>query len=183
VDATRPGGALLPLGWRREAESGLRRAHLIWVARAGLVPESGLAALLARLAGFGAPVLRDRHLPGGLSPARGGPVVPAGELAGRPVVLASGIGNPDAFEEAARRLGWAVRRAYRFRDHHAYGPADAALLAEAAAGAVLVMTAKDAVKLAPLLPAGCDGRVLEPSDRLDEAGLAELDRLLRRAVP
>lgn len=179
IDATRPGGACLPLGWLREPWSGLRRARLAWISRADLAAPADLAALVARLDAAGVPWIRDRHQDGGLTPLAGGEPRPSAALAGRRVVLASGIGNPHGFEAAAHRHGWSVAASLRFPDHHRYDRGDAALLARYAdrLRAELVVTAKDAVKLAPLgLTAPC--WVLAAGDRLDGDGLAVLDRVL-----
>lgn len=179
IDATRPGDACLPLGWLREPFAGIRRARLAWISRADLAAPAALAALIRRLDAAGVPWIRDRHQDGGLTPLGGGETRPSATLAGQPVVLASGIGNPHGFEAAAQRHGWQVAESLRFPDHHHYDRADADLLAEAARRhrAVLVVTAKDAVKLAPLgLAAAC--WVLAAGDRLDGEGLAELGRVL-----
>jgi len=76
------------------------------------------------------------------------------------VLLASGIGNPAAFEASVASLGARVLGHRRFPDHHAWSEAEARELAGEAARAEawLVTTAKDAVKLAPL---GSAARALE----------------------
>ncbi|MCK6490669.1 MAG: tetraacyldisaccharide 4'-kinase [Planctomycetes bacterium] len=179
VDATRPGDACLPLGWLREPMAGIRRARLAWISRADLVAPAALAALTRRLDALGVPWIRDHHRDGGLTPLGGGDTHPSATLAGQRVVLASGIGNPHGFEAAALLHRWQVVESLRFPDHHRYDRADARLLAEAARRhqAVLVVTAKDAVKLTALgLEATC--WVLAAGDRLDGDGLAELGRVL-----
>lgn len=179
VDATRPGDACLPLGWLREPLAGIRRARLAWISRADLVAPAVLAALARRLDAEGVPWIRDHHQDGGITPLAGGEARPSSSLAGQRVVLASGIGNPHGFESAALLHRWQVAVSLRFPDHHRYDRADAGLLAEAARRhqAALVVTAKDAVKLAPLrLDATC--WVLAAGDRLDAAGMAELGRVL-----
>jgi tetraacyldisaccharide 4'-kinase len=71
--------------------------------------------------------------------------VELGELRGRGVDLASGIGNPQAFEASVRELGATIVQHRRFDDHHAYSEIDLDGLARD--GRWLVTTAKDAVKL------------------------------------
>lgn len=160
VDATRPWGrddggpgAVLPLGYLREGMRALRRAGLFWISRAELVDpprRERLVAFLSRRA----PVVVEPPPALALAPLSGDGAMPTASLAGRPVLLASGIGNPRGFELAAQRLGWRVVESRRYPDHHRYDAADAAGIAAAAsaAGATVVVTAKDAVKLAPLLP-------------------------------
>lgn len=184
IDATRPwgGGAVLPLGLLREGLGSLRRAQAVIVTRSDQVPVEALAAIERRLRAQGRPLARARHAPVALTPLRGGADRPPEALAGRPVVLASGLGNPAGFERTARDLGWDVREHVRFADHHPYGADDASALAALATrhGATLVVTAKDAVKLRahPLA-----AEVLMVAAALDPAGEALLDHLLDERVP
>jgi tetraacyldisaccharide 4'-kinase len=172
VDATRPFGlaahggepvrALLPRGLLREHPSALARAHAVVLTRADQAPPAELAELQDELERWapGAPFLRAVHRPvrlaglGGLRDA--GPE----SLRGARVWLASGIAHPEAFERSARGLGAEVVGHRRFPDHHAWSAEDAREVAAEAerAGALLVTTGKDAVKLAPL---SCRARVLE----------------------
>lgn len=68
----------------------------------------------------------------------------------RAVLLVSAIARPERFEELARREGFQVRGALRFRDHHGYEAKALREIADAfkASGAdVVLTTAKDRVKL------------------------------------
>ena len=170
IDATRPEGCMLPLGWAREPRSSLGRADILWISRAGLVDPTTLSTLRGGLAPFSGEVICDVHQPGALTPLAGGVSQPASSLSGLPVLLASGIGNPRAFELTAERLGWRVLRSLRYPDHHAFEARDAQELKALAAhlGASLVITGKDAVKLSSLDPGPC--LVLSPGDQLDAAG-------------
>lgn len=158
VDATRPwglpavGGAavrsVLPRGLLREGVSGLARADSLVLTRSDAVSSSELAELeeeLERLAP-GVPRALAEHRPSGLR--RGQERLELGELDGRAVRLVSGIGNPGAFEATARSLGADVRGVHAFEDHHAYTREELEPLA--ARGDELLVTAKDAVKLAGL---------------------------------
>ncbi len=154
IDATRPwgdagggDGALLPLGYRREGLAALRRCAVAWISRGHLLPERAIA-LAARLHGLGLAVVREAAPQRSFCDLAGNPLAtPAGA-----VVLASGLGNPLGFELDAQQLGLEVRASLRFPDHHHYTSTDAAAIARQAAGASVVVTAKDAVKLAPLWP-------------------------------
>ena len=177
VDATRPWGlpapdedgprgepvrALLPRGLLRERPEALRRADAVVLTRSDVSPAAEVDALEAELVALapGVPVLRAAHRPARLAGFGGAEDAELAALAGRPVLLASGIGNPGAFEATVRGLGARVVEHRRFADHHGYSPDDARRLAREAdeAGAWLVTTGKDAVKLGPL---GCPGRALE----------------------
>jgi tetraacyldisaccharide 4'-kinase len=157
VDATRPFGlprdgergaveALLPRGLLREPVSALARAHALVVTRADGVRTADLVELRSRL---------ERAAPGvGLAFAvhrakrvrsLDGEVRALEELRGRAVDLASGIGNPGAFEASVRELGANVGEHRRFADHHAYAAQDLDGLGDGERW--LVTTAKDAVKL------------------------------------
>ena len=155
IDATRPwgdpaggDGALLPLGYRRDLLGALARCQVAWLSRCHLHPERS-DGLIRRLGGLGLRVVREDVPERSFATLDGsGHAAPAG-----PVVLASGLGNPLGFELDAAQLGLAVRRSLRFRDHHHFTPADASAITRLADGATVVVTAKDAVKLAPLWPA------------------------------
>ena len=102
-------------------------------------------------------------------------------LAGRAIVLASGVGSPSAVRATAERLGALVRDHLVFPDHHAYTAGDlAAALARASRlGAELVVTEKDAIKLARLAPDARDRiAVLEQATEVTEGG----ERLLREVL-
>ena len=72
-------------------------------------------------------------------------------LAGRPVIAFAGIGMPEKFFETLRLIGCEVRTTHAFADHHVFTAREFKRLKEEAddAGAVLVTTAKDALRLPP----------------------------------
>ena len=185
IDATRPwgdagggDGALLPLGYRREGLSALRRCSVAWISRGHLRPDRA-AALAGRLAGLGLAVVSEAapqrsftDLAGNLAAAPSGPVV-----------LASGLGNPLGFEFDAQQLGLALRASLRFPDHHHYTRTDADLIARQAAGATVVVTAKDAVKLAALWSGdGPTCLVLRAATVIEPADQATLAQAVDRAL-
>lgn len=188
VDATRPWGfadgsrgAVLPLGYLREGRSALRRAGLLWITRSDLVTADRLEVLRAQLRTI-APVVEERIVDASITALDGGSPEPAASWRGRRVLLASGIGNPAGFEAAVRLLGLVPVASHRFPDHHHFTAGEAAELADAArsADATLLVTGKDAVKLAAF-PACATGRVLAVRSGLSDAMLldAALAPLLR----
>jgi tetraacyldisaccharide 4'-kinase len=163
VDVTRPWGlargprAFLPRGLLRESPKALRRAGAIVLARTDLVDPEDLGQLEVELEAWalGVPRLLSTHRPVGL---RRLGVEHSGsmaleDLAGREVVAVSAIGNPQAFEATLVGLGAKLVDVRRYEDHHEYTRADLVDLAGSATPErrLVVTTAKDAVKLAPLL--------------------------------
>lgn len=148
---------LLPRGPYREAPSSLRRADLVVVTRRTATPERAaeVEADVARASGRrSARVLLEARRwirPDGTSRD--------GAPHGRAIALA-GIARPDDFFDQAEDAGAYLEDAIAFPDHHDYSPAEAEALVRLAAGAPIVMTAKDAVKLEPLTQ-GADLWVLE----------------------
>ena len=142
-----PRPRLLPRGPYREPLSALGRADVVVVTRrrAGLDTAAEVARSVR--SHTDAPVAvawlaPGSWLTGGGEPREG---VPA-----RGVAVA-GIGRPEAFFEQVAERGVTLTATLAFRDHHEYGPEDAARIREAAAGGPVVTTAKDAVKLTGLL--------------------------------
>ncbi|MGE0713064.1 MAG: tetraacyldisaccharide 4'-kinase [Planctomycetota bacterium] len=191
LDATDPWGAghLLPRGLLREPPGALARADAVILSRAELKSASELDALEAQVrgAGFAGPVLRMRVEPARLERLHPEPAdLELGELAGKAVLLACGVGNPNAVAATAARLGVRTSQVQAFPDHHEYDGEDVLALEELASrralGHVLV-TAKDAVKLAPLLPgrARLTWLCLGVEARLEP--VAALDALLDRPAP
>lgn len=150
VDAGDPfgGGRLLPAGRLREPVTALAEADLILITRADQYPVSRVRTELARYAP-GVPVLTARHRPVALRPLDGGPDQGSERLAGLRVLAVSGLGRPEAFEASLTRLSAQLSGCLRFADHHWYTAADRRRIAAraAAAGAEVVTTAKDAVRL------------------------------------
>jgi tetraacyldisaccharide 4'-kinase len=137
----------LPAGPWREGWDALDRADALIVTRKRATREAAqsLAQDLARRTGHPVAVahLGLRHLEGLMTGTRH----PADSLAGKRVVAASGIADPDAFVAQTKATGAAVQVA-TWKDHHAYRDEDVAWLAHAARRAdYVVITQKDAVKL------------------------------------
>jgi tetraacyldisaccharide 4'-kinase len=137
----------LPAGPWREGWSALDRADAVIVTRKRATREAA-AALAQELAGRVRGPIAVAHL--GLGTLEGlvsGTRRSADTLAGKRVVVASGIADPDAFVAQTKATGAAVQVA-TWKDHHDYRDEDVAWLAHAARRADhVVITQKDAVKL------------------------------------
>jgi tetraacyldisaccharide 4'-kinase len=143
-------GALLPRGPYREPARSLARADAIVVTRREATLEEaravaaraedhakGKVAAAARIVPYGWARLDAFEVEG----------TPGPEL-GRDVVAVCGIARPDAFRRrVAELLGGAVELVC-FADHHAYAHEDVVRLKARAAGRPVVVTEKDAAKLA-----------------------------------
>lgn len=160
IDATDPlgGGHLLPWGRLREGPGALKRAHAVAITRVKEgEPKSEMfdVALHHR----SAPYL-IRHEPKALRSvlaSTGNQEIAS--LKGRKILVACGIGNPDAFAASLREVGAEVAGRLAFSDHHHFTPTDLRELAGAAktCGAEwIVITEKDAVKLEKFTIAGMD---------------------------
>jgi tetraacyldisaccharide 4'-kinase len=148
LDARRPfgNGHCLPAGPLREPPEACRRANAIVLTRAdrASAEERHRARERVLAAGYEGPILQSRHRVLGVR--HGNELVPA---SGITVFCASGIGRAGELAEAATAAGLCVRGAREFPDHHAFTRAewqDVTRQAEAAGARVLV-TAKDAVRL------------------------------------
>ena len=149
----------LPAGPWREGRDALGRADVIVVTRkcASAEAAEALADQLGRRR-KGVPVctawLAVSHLEGMQSGRR----QELAGLAGRRVVAAVGIGDPESFAAQLTTAGARVQLV-AFQDHHPYVRADLERLAQAVAGGdYVVVTEKDAVKLRGRWP----GRAPEP---------------------
>ena len=157
-------GRCLPAGPLREPASRLAEVDVVVAngAATGIVP--GELTMAARAVAF-------RHLATGER-------VPAAQFAGRvdgPLHAVSGIGNPDRFHRTLSELGLSpIGRV--FPDHHVFVPAELA----APPGAWVVVTEKDAAKLAEMRPKpNCWALQIEmvPSQELETALAAALARV------
>ena len=137
----------LPAGPWREGLSALKRADAVVITRKRASAEAArtLAVdLRQKVAGPVAIAHLGLHYVEGMVSGRRHP---ASTLAGKRVVAASGIADPDAFVAQTKATGAAVQVA-TWKDHHDYRDEDVAWLAHAARRADhVVITQKDAVKL------------------------------------
>ncbi len=153
----------LPAGPWREGRDALDRADLIVVTRksASVDAASALAEGLVR-AGPGGPggppICTVRLVISHLEGMRSGTRQELGVLAGRRVVAAAGIADPESFAQQLATASASVQLV-AYQDHHAYRQADLERLVRAATGGdYVVVTEKDAVKLRRQWP----GSVAEP---------------------
>jgi tetraacyldisaccharide 4'-kinase len=160
----------LPAGPWREDLSQAARADFVIVTRKRASREAA-ETLAAELHTAARCPIAIAHL--GLSRLEGlqsGLAVPPSTLAGRRVVAASAIADPEAFVAQTKATGAAVQVA-TWNDHHDYGPEDIAWLAHAARRADhLVITEKDAVKLRGRWPADAPEPLVAVLDLTWEAG-------------
>lgn len=129
---------VIPAGPLREpVAAGLARADAIVLIGDGDGP--------ADLRDRGPPILRARLVP-----------VDGERFAGVPVVAFAGIGHPRKFFATLRRVGATLTLTHPFPDHHPFADSEITRLRHEAerAGASLVTTAKDWVRLAPRLRGG-----------------------------
>jgi tetraacyldisaccharide 4'-kinase len=137
----------LPAGPWREGLRALNRADAVVITRKRASADAArtLAAdLRQKIAGPVAIAHLGLHYVEGMV---SGKRHPASTLAGKRVVAASGIADPDAFVAQTKATGAAVQVA-TWKDHHDYRDEDVAWLAHAARRADhVVITQKDAVKL------------------------------------
>ncbi|MDA3963863.1 MAG: tetraacyldisaccharide 4'-kinase [Planctomycetota bacterium] len=196
IDATRPWGRsdgrrgrTVPLGLLREHPSALSRANLLVLTRCDQVSEQRrdkLLSLLAKLGTGGTPVVCCAHAPSALCHLNGEKAGTPEDLAGQSVVAACGIGNPNAFTRTLRDLGAEIVAEHHFADHHHFTSAQCqALIAATPADALVLITAKDAVKWRALI-SGAEAervRVLEVSAQMPADDLAVLRRQLQALAP
>ena len=152
-------GRLIPAGPLREpVATGLARASAIVL----IGPDS--SGVGSTLSASGKPVLRARVAADGTA------------WRGRPVVAFAGIGRPEKFFTTLAETGARIVRTQAFADHHPYSPAeiDALKRSAATAGATLVTTAKDRVRIPEAARSGVE--VLTVHLEWEDQGA--LDRLL-----
>jgi tetraacyldisaccharide 4'-kinase len=161
-------GHLFPAGPLREKPAtGLTRANAVILMGGPPVDEDASAAIAA----WGGPVLKAA-----LRPAEDN----ASLATLGPVLGFCGIGRPAKFEATLKQLGADLGDLIPFGDHHAYIPAELAMLKSRAAqlGATLVTTEKDAARL----PAEFRDRVIVVRVEAVFDDLASLDAMLVKAI-
>ena len=149
IDATKPfgNGHLLPRGILREPPDVLNRATHIIVAHADLSQD--ITALDTRIRELAprSPIRHTRHAPVSIRSMASGDRFPLEWLLGREVNVVCAIANPDNFVKTILSLGATVPKSLFAKDH---APIHKAL--DLVADTV-ILTEKDAVRMAPPCPA------------------------------
>lgn len=144
---------VVPQGRGRESWASLSRADLIVISKSNLATEDELKLLESKLPegkeifylGYQIKEIRQiwTHVP-----------LSRQQLKGKDLFLISAIARPDVFEKMMGELAEVSKHSMHFRDHHQYTPSDVKKIIaafEESGADYLVTTAKDAVKLKPLL--------------------------------
>jgi tetraacyldisaccharide 4'-kinase len=157
ADASNPfgNGRLLPAGPLREPVSALGRVRLglVWLTRCDLPRDPRTAEL-------------------GAFPAVESVYDGRAAIRGRQVFLFAGIARPDGFVATVRGLGGEIAGTRWFRDHHLYTARELLHLRERAAGALLVTTEKDLVRIEQpdgIVAVRVDVRILRGEEVLERA--------------
>jgi tetraacyldisaccharide 4'-kinase len=104
-------------------------------------------------------------------------------LAGRRIVVAAAVGDPEAFVSQLRGSGAEIRDALRFADHHGFSEADAVRIARRAEGTDgVVCTLKDAVKLHTVWPREATPLWYVSQSVVVDRGAEALDRAFARML-
>jgi len=181
---------MLPAGLMREPVTALRRADGVVLTHLEQV-EAAVAETverdIERWTGH-PPLARTRHAWLNLR-CDEGPDLPLSALAGRHVLVACGIGNPDAFATTARRYAGRVDAVRPFADHQRFDQTSAQQVLDDArrvGSDTVLITEKDWVKWAPIMaPIQRHGlKIWRP--RLNivfDAGEAAVEAALRQSLP
>jgi tetraacyldisaccharide 4'-kinase len=169
---------LLPAGVWREPLATLATADVVVVTRKAAPAElaGALASELSKR--FPGPVLATAHL--ALS---GWSRLDTREPASAPgqAVLACGIAEPGALVEQLEMSGTRVLETIDFADHHIFSMSDLRLIAARAGARPIVITEKDAVKIARLDP-GFQAFVVGQRVQIEQ-GLSGLRAAVERVLP
>jgi tetraacyldisaccharide 4'-kinase len=152
IDASNPFGNrhLIPRGIVRQPLSTLAGADVFVLTKTNLGRQSARLKEFLASVNPGAPIFETEYVPTGMRTRAGGSPEPGLELADKPVVLVSGIAQPDSFEQLVIKAGITVGAHLRFADHHAYSPRDWDTIAgkcRQIACNTIVTTEKDSVRL------------------------------------
>jgi len=153
LDASEPFGFdhVLPRGTLREPVTGLRRADVIVLSRAGMIDEKAREQVRRRALELGpaAEWCEVEHRPAALVDSAGASYQ-LDAIAGQGVAAFCGIGNPAGFRHTLDTLGCRVEAWQEFPDHHAYTRDDVDTLTKLVQQTpvyFVLCTRKDLVKL------------------------------------
>jgi tetraacyldisaccharide 4'-kinase len=147
VNATAPfyADSVLPYGDLREPPEGLRRARAVVISHCEQARQEDVDKLADRIREInpGAEIIETMHASESfLDPATARPV-DLNLLKGRPAAALSGIGDPESFEAALRKMNVDLKQIWRYPDHHPFTPAELASAQQARGGLPLITTYKD----------------------------------------
>lgn len=151
LDAGDPWGGshLPPRGRLREPLGAIGRASAVIITKVDPAADQPPQDIVRRIAATrpGLPVFAARLVPQRVRTESGW--VDPTELRGRRVFAVAGLGRPEGFRTLLESAGAEIVGCRWFADHHPYGPEDRAWITREAQkyGAIVVTTAKDAVKL------------------------------------
>ncbi len=144
-------GHVFPRGTLREPLAGLRRADVVVLSRADVLPHVGREDVRRQvnLLAPDALYMEVTHAPEALLDSSGREE-PLDSLAEKPVAALCGIGNPAGFRHTLNTCGYRVTAFREFPDHHAYDRGDVDSLkrwADSLDVSAVLCTHKDLVKL------------------------------------
>ncbi len=181
---TRSAYHIFPYGLMREGQAGLKRADLVIWTRTERAAPSG--TLLERITDNGTSQLSSRmEVCPELRELGSDRDVSAGELLGCHIIAFCGIARPSSFYNALMELGLEPETVRYFPDHHEYQLRDIKELESLAAedDAILVTTAKDAIRLAGTDLAGLKLYILEIKFTLEAEAETTLQQRLLEILP
>lgn len=167
----------MPRGRAREPWAALQRANAIILSKSNQATSDQLQSLRQRLPA-GIPQIVFGTWGGDLREARAGKQLgPISSL-----FLVSGLARPQSFRNLMEeKFPGKDLKELRFADHHPYDEGDVRKIRQAAAGALVVTTEKDAVKLAPLWPAN-EALAILPLEVRPMEGVEKINVLLDQAL-
>jgi len=156
IEAANPFGnyRMLPAGFLREPQSALRRADIFVLTQ--VRPNQDTSDLTSRLERINANalIIESIHQPDGFSSVSNpGELLGVDALKGKSVLIFSGIGNPQGFENCIGELGIKIVKSFRFSDHHNYTQEDIDNIIKTTRQMnvdTIITTQKDAVKVKEL---------------------------------
>lgn len=142
-------GRVIPAGEWREGPDALKRASAFLLRMPQKLFEESAELIQKRLGRYEKPVFSFDLYPVRLMPLDK-TAQPVNNLGGRPYALCTGVGSPEQVARSAQELlGNEPELSFTYPDHHKFTQADVKKMSKARLP--VVMTAKDAVKIQPLL--------------------------------
>jgi tetraacyldisaccharide 4'-kinase len=150
INAVNPfgNGHLIPAGILREPLNALRRATLVILTNSDSVAPEILDVIASRITAVTGKIpLRALYAARALRRVSDGTIVDIAHCGQQPVVALSALGENAGFRRTLENAGFQVKDHITFRDHHWYTQEELESISARAAGALLVTTEKDAMRL------------------------------------